>query len=225
MEDREPLYEELASTGELTYGTILGAAEEVFFGTVSEMHSYHDPDLARIYTDVCISITETLKGQPRDNTVVKVPGGRIGTRRTYVSGQAEFELGEQVLVYCRAFGAGTMYTPGDRILVGGWFGKQRIARPARAASEGAEALLGHLRALVAGTGVDDVRFGSLPVSAGDAPGAGDGQTRAKALSDPPTISSVSGFAAGKVKLDSFVKTPVFKVPRMDWLCYLWGATC
>lgn len=57
-------------------------------------------DLGTITTEVSIRVMGTLRGKPAEAPLtVRVDGGSLGNAREYVSGAAQFELGEEVLLF------------------------------------------------------------------------------------------------------------------------------
>src|SRR4051812_30704101 len=72
-------------------------ADVVVNGTVVSKTCQRD-EAGRIYTKVDLAIAETWKGQPRTNHFTAVyGGGTVGNEHVEVSGQAEYEIGEEVV--------------------------------------------------------------------------------------------------------------------------------
>lgn len=83
-------------------------------------------DGMRIFTDVELVVSETLKGDPNPGSVVVVtqPGGQVGDIAQKVSGLAAFTKGEEVLVFLEQHGAG------QYLVQGAMQGKYRLERDA-----------------------------------------------------------------------------------------------
>lgn len=80
-------------------------ADAVVHGTVRRVESAWSGDGRRIFTDVEIQVTETLKGQTGGTVLVTQPGGRVGDIGQQVSGVAAFTPGEEVVVFLEERGA------------------------------------------------------------------------------------------------------------------------
>jgi hypothetical protein len=74
-------------------------SDAVVRGTVQRAESRWSADGRRILTDVEISVAEALKGSPGKRVIVQQPGGVVGDIGQKVSGQASFQVGEEVVVF------------------------------------------------------------------------------------------------------------------------------
>ncbi len=76
-------------------------ADLVVLGTVLSK-SCHRDDSGRIYTKVQLRVDEVWKGSVATNSFTIVHGGgTVGNRRVEVSGQAEYQVGEEVVTFLR----------------------------------------------------------------------------------------------------------------------------
>ena len=77
----------------------LGFRREVLQGTVLSKSCQQD-DAGRIYTRVELQVAEVWKGTLATNRCTVVHGGGIlGDRKAVVSGQADYQVGEEVVVF------------------------------------------------------------------------------------------------------------------------------
>ncbi len=85
-------------------------------------------DDERIYTDVIIGVEEYLKNpQPSEEITVRVMGGKVGEDRVLVTDEAEFELGEKVLLFLTTEDPFTKNLGGEHFRVTSWaHGKFKI---------------------------------------------------------------------------------------------------
>ncbi len=75
-------------------------AARIVRGKVVRQYSKWGPKHRRIYTYTVISVLEHLKGKPNtQQVVIKQLGGSVGNIAMKVSGNARFQLGEEVLVF------------------------------------------------------------------------------------------------------------------------------
>jgi hypothetical protein len=97
-------------------------SEVVVRGKVARADAHWTGDHRRIVTDVEIEVAEAFKGQPAKTVVVEQPGGVVGDIGQRVDGIAEFNPGEEVVVFLSR-------RPGDRYLLTGMAqGKFRVER-------------------------------------------------------------------------------------------------
>ncbi len=74
-------------------------ADLVVRGTVSEKSCQRDP-AGRVYTRVKLDVTEVLKGARATGPFTVVHGGGVlGVQRSEVSGQVDYQLGEEVIAF------------------------------------------------------------------------------------------------------------------------------
>jgi len=81
---------------------LISESNYIIFGKVNDMKSaLKDKDEEFIYTDVKVSIKDSLKGSLKQNDEIKIriEGGQVGPLGQWVEDQPEFELNEEVLVF------------------------------------------------------------------------------------------------------------------------------
>lgn len=72
-------------------------SELIVAGRVSEIKSAQEH--GRIFTYISVEVSAQFKGAPTKQVTFRQLGGRFGELVTYVPGQADFEKGEQVLIF------------------------------------------------------------------------------------------------------------------------------
>jgi hypothetical protein len=81
----------------LPIGELSQKADVILNGTVVSKTCQRD-EAGRIYTKIELKIAETWKGIPRTNQFTVVyGGGTVGNEQAEVSGQTEYEIGEEVV--------------------------------------------------------------------------------------------------------------------------------
>jgi len=79
---------------------IVSNADLIASGTVTDLWSAWNDDRSHINTAVVLSIESIIKGDPNQNQItINVPGGQVNGLTERVSGNPEFLLGENVLVF------------------------------------------------------------------------------------------------------------------------------
>lgn len=115
---------------------LAGFAEVVVVARVDDLTSSWDHDANAIYTFVGVTVDHVLKGSvPTDRIVVKQLGGRVGETGLHVADQADFQVGETVLLFLEVRPRdGTLYTSGlwqgKWTLEGSWSGDRIATRRA-----------------------------------------------------------------------------------------------
>lgn len=84
--------------------TLSQSSDEVLRGKVRRVESRWNGDHTRIMTDVEIEVLESFKGAQTQTVLVTQPGGSVNGFSQMVSGLAEFEPGEEVVVFLRRYG-------------------------------------------------------------------------------------------------------------------------
>ncbi len=81
-------------------------AETIFLGRVTGTRADWNAERTRIYTYVTLEVERYLKGgnEPRVVTVRHL-GGRVGPYLAMVPGSPQFDMGEEVLLFCTGGGA------------------------------------------------------------------------------------------------------------------------
>ena len=114
------------------------ASSDVVVGAVSGKQSFWEGNRSRIFTEIRLKVSERVKGDAPDETVVIVPGGQIGNTLYEVSDMPVFIEGEEVLVFL------WREPSGRHVVTGAANGKLRVVkddRGARILDSGAEMLL------------------------------------------------------------------------------------
>lgn len=76
------------------------AADFILVASVTEIKSEWNTEQTRIHTDARLSVQQCLKGPSRpDQVTVRIPGGQVGEIVQSVSPVAEFQVGEDVVVF------------------------------------------------------------------------------------------------------------------------------
>lgn len=83
----------------LSIPDLTAKSELIVHGTVLSKACQRDPE-GRIYTKVEVQVTEVWKGTATANPLTIVHGGgTLGQERVVVSGQVEYEVGEEVVAF------------------------------------------------------------------------------------------------------------------------------
>ena len=86
-----------AITIPLSLSELTGLADTVVLGTVVSSSSQWNAEHNNIYTEVVVSVADSLKGSAGEKTItIIVPGGTVGEITQWVEDTATFEAGEQV---------------------------------------------------------------------------------------------------------------------------------
>ncbi len=78
--------------------SLASQAERVVHGTVASLENLRDPSMG-IRTRVELEVRETWKGPSTNRFILALAGGTLGNRRVVVTGQPEFRVGEEVVVF------------------------------------------------------------------------------------------------------------------------------
>ncbi|MDD5094245.1 MAG: IPT/TIG domain-containing protein [Dehalococcoidia bacterium] len=82
-------------------------ADSIVVGTVASSSSHWNTDHTSIYTEVVISVEDTLKGPAGKNTMtIIVPGGKVGDSWQWVEDTPVFEAGEKVGLFLKELNSG-----------------------------------------------------------------------------------------------------------------------
>lgn len=71
----------------------------IVVGTTTGMRSFWNEDRSRIYTEVTLRVEENVAGNVGEETVITVPGGRVGNTMYEVSDMPVFLEDEEVVVF------------------------------------------------------------------------------------------------------------------------------
>lgn len=94
---------------------LVETSDVVVRGTVSDMRTVRDGDRGDVFTRVDIEISETYLGEERESVTVEQWGGTYQGRTHQIPGDAQFESGEEVIVFLaenRDDSDGPMYLTG-----------------------------------------------------------------------------------------------------------------
>jgi len=81
-------------------------AETIFLGRVTGTRADWNAERTRIYTYVTLEVDRYLKGGSDSKvTTVRLLGGRVGPYLAMVPGTPQFDVGEEVLLFCAGAGA------------------------------------------------------------------------------------------------------------------------
>lgn len=84
---------------DMTLEDLSHTSTSIVVGTAVKKESVWDRDRSRILTKVTIRVQETIKGEGAAETVITVPGGRIGNRIYEVSDMPIFLEGDEMLLF------------------------------------------------------------------------------------------------------------------------------
>lgn len=101
----------------LTLEEMSRTATSIVLGTTVKHESVWDDSRTRILTEVTVRVEEHLKGEPSTETVITVPGGRLGNMIYEVSDMPVFYEGEEVLLFA------WQHPTGKNLVLGGEQGK------------------------------------------------------------------------------------------------------
>jgi hypothetical protein len=94
---------------------LVGGAEEIILGRVTQVRSSWSLDNSLIVTLTSIEVRETIKGRTSSRTIlIQTPGGQIGDLRLAVSDEPSFTTDETVLVFLRPLP--TRFCPANSVL-------------------------------------------------------------------------------------------------------------
>ncbi len=76
-------------------------ATAIVVGHVTHIASYRDPSTQQVFTQIALTVEETLKGEGLigSSLTLKQMGGRIGQFQSWIGGSPEFTRGEKVLLF------------------------------------------------------------------------------------------------------------------------------
>ncbi len=78
---------------------LTAASSDVVLAAVSAKQSFWNENQTRISTDVRLRVTDRIKGDAAEETVVTIPGGQVGNTLYEVSDMPIFVEGEEVVVF------------------------------------------------------------------------------------------------------------------------------
>ena len=120
-----PQTESLAQVIKMSPKDLTKASSAVLYGRCSKIKCEWNERKDIIYTYVTIAPEEYIKGNPGSESVIAVPGGRVGNILYEVSEMPVFTEGEEVVVFI------SKGKTGRNLVTGGFQGKMRIEKDAK----------------------------------------------------------------------------------------------
>lgn len=102
----------------LTVEELTDRADSILIGRVTDIACYHEGE-GNIYTQVTLSVEQTIKGEVKETVNVRVPGGELNGQTLWVEDAPSFQMGERVVVFLEE-------REGTFTVVGGFQGKFTI---------------------------------------------------------------------------------------------------
>ena len=93
-------------------------AQSILVGNVTHIANYQG-DKGYIYTQITLSVEQTIKGETRGGVIITVPGGEVNGHKMLVEDAPSFQLGERAMVFLEE-------PDGTFVVVGGFQGKYTI---------------------------------------------------------------------------------------------------
>lgn len=78
---------------------LVGLSTSVVLGQCTQKQSFWNEGRTKIFTEVTVRVDELVKGESPAETVITIPGGRVGNTIYEVSDMPVFVEGEEVLVF------------------------------------------------------------------------------------------------------------------------------
>jgi hypothetical protein len=78
---------------------LVKASDSIVHGHVESVQARMEGRMVYTYTSVVVD--DPLKGDRRQNVLLKHPGGSIGAMRMFVAGMPQFKAGDQVIVFLK----------------------------------------------------------------------------------------------------------------------------
>ncbi len=121
-----PFRESSAQMLKVSADELTKASTFVIHGETTSIRSYWTDDRRYIMTDVTIRVQDTVRGQSSSETIITVPGGRVGSTLYEVSDMPVFAEGEEVIVFV------SRHESGLNLVVGGSQGMMKVVNNLRA---------------------------------------------------------------------------------------------
>lgn len=102
--------------GKLTLEQVATNADSILVGQVTDITYYQEGE-GNIYTQVTLSVEQTIEGETGMEVVVRVPGGIVDELVMMVTGSPSFQSGEKAVVFLHEEDGG-IFT-----VTGGFYGK------------------------------------------------------------------------------------------------------
>jgi hypothetical protein len=110
----------------MNFSDLAREADMIVAGTVTEINGEWDPSLTFIRSNVTLDVQQSLRGQAPDTITLRNPGGWVGGEGQIAAGTAEFEVGEQVVLFLT-----TWEEDGAPKVLGYVQGKSRVVQDAQ----------------------------------------------------------------------------------------------
>lgn len=104
--------ESLAQAAKVSVEELTKVSTSVVHGHTTKIESYWTKDKRYIMTDITIRVEGVLKGSTPSETVVTIPGGRVGSTLYEVSDMPIFVEGEEIVVFFWDHPSGTTTVTG-----------------------------------------------------------------------------------------------------------------
>jgi len=82
----------------LTIDELAVRADSILIGEVTDSTCYQEGE-GNIYTQVTLSVEQTIKGETEEEVVIRVAGGEVNGQVLWVEDAPSFQLGERVVVF------------------------------------------------------------------------------------------------------------------------------
>ena len=102
----------------LTIDELAVRADSILIGEVTDSTYYQEGE-GNIYTQVTLSVEQTIKGETEEEVVIRVAGGEVDGQTLWVEDAPSFQSGERAVVFLNKGGA-------SFAVVGGFQGKFTI---------------------------------------------------------------------------------------------------
>ncbi len=120
--------EDIPTLARNSNGIVMGKVKNILLSNKSINKNTGD---TVVFTDFVVSVDKSLKGNLKDEVVIRLPGGTVGDEKNKLTVIAEdspdFKMGEKVLVFLSKGTDGFFDLPEGHYTVEGWFqGKYEI---------------------------------------------------------------------------------------------------
>jgi hypothetical protein len=102
----------------LTVEELTARADSILIGRVIDIACYREGE-GNIYTQVTLSVEQTIKGETQEVVNLRVPGGELNGQAMWVEDAPSFESGERAVIFLQG-------AEGSFTVVGGFQGKFTI---------------------------------------------------------------------------------------------------
>lgn len=100
-----------ASAVRISDKNLVISSDVIVTGKVIAIESRWDSSRSNIYTDITVSLTQTIKGEIKSQIlVIEQLGGQLGDKQVWLTGSPEFSVSEEVLLFLKANDEGVLHT-------------------------------------------------------------------------------------------------------------------